>query len=123
MKTQKVEIELPVFDGYEFVGYRINTILDENLYVLRRDALGDYKLVKQDETSNVTNIRYFFYRKKQNRRIIFEETVVDYIKRGDFFLNNSGCVIKWFYKEQSLQKFIILKKIHDDFEVNNGWRI
>jgi len=22
MKMQKVEIELPVFDGYEFVGYR-----------------------------------------------------------------------------------------------------
>lgn len=120
METQKVEIELPVFDGYEFVGYRINTILDENLYVLRRDALGDYELVKQDEISNVTNIRYFFYRKKQKRRIIFEETVVDYVEPGELFMDDFGMPNIWEGKGPSFMKAPKLKKIQDDFEVNNG---
>lgn len=121
MKTQKVEIELPALYGYEFDGYRKpNDSECEKLYVYFQDDEGcDFFAPANCKVLNEKK-SYFFYKKKKPRRIIYEEVREDYLKQGDAYLDDSGCVNEWIYKEQSRDKKLILKKIHDDFEVNNG---
>lgn len=126
MKMQKVEIEVPKFYGYDFVGHRSLIIPNDNdLYVLIEHGEGEYS-IKQVELLNSRldcsrlDCKFFLYKKKRPRKIIYEEVREDYLKRGDLYLDDNGDVNEWVFREQSRDKNIILKKIHDDFEVNNG---
>lgn len=120
MKTQKVEIEIPIFDGYEFDGYRKPNDLEcEKLYVYFQDdkesdffAPANCKVLNEKKS-------YFFYRKKKPRRIIYEEVREDHLKRGDFYRDDDGDVNMWISDMQSREKHTIIKKVHDDFEANN----
>ena len=116
MKTQKVEIEIPIYDGYEFVEYGIvkkKHDLD-NYYIYVPSFLGLIMV-------NSLHIGEFhlIYKKKTPRRIIYEEVKEDYLKRGDFYCDEDGDVNMWISDMQSREKHPILKKVHDDFEVNN----
>ena len=116
MKTQKVEIEIPIFDGWEF--YKLAKINDLAVYEIDLAVLCDQMLISADFIHS-KNIEVAIYKKKKPRRIIYEEVREDYLKQGDTYLDSSGCVNEWIYKDQSRDKNFILKKIHDDFEVNN----
>ncbi len=120
MKTQKVEVELPDIYGYEFVGYRTLVVGDDSeLYVYMEFDKSEFAIEKITCLNVNLNQRYFLYRKKKPRRIIYEEVREDYLKQGDTYLDDSGCVNEWIYKDQSRDKNFILKKIQDDFEANN----
>jgi len=121
MKMQKVEIEVPKFYEYDFLGYRSLIIPGDNdLYVLIEHGEGVYS-IKQVELLNASlDCKFFLYKKKRPRKIIYEEVREYYLKRGDLYLDDNGDVNEWVFREQSRDKNIILKKIHDDFEVNNG---
>lgn len=117
MKTQKVEIEIPIFDGYEFVEYGI---------VKKKHDLDNYYIYFPTLegllcSANSFHIGEFhlIYKKKKPRRIIYEEVREDHLKRGDFYRDDDGDVNMWISDMQSREKHPILKKVHDDFEVNN----
>ena len=122
MKTQKVEIEIKAFDGYEFDGYRqLKLPEDMNAYVFfdcPEDEDYLYPISRNDWLS--TKHKYFIYKKKPLRKIIYEEVKEDHLKRGDFYRDDDGDVNMWISDMQSREKHPILKKVHDDFEVNNG---
>lgn len=128
MRMQRVEIDVPVFEGYDFL--RLGTVHeceanDSNIKVCRVSQNDDgtycYGLLNTSRFYNEETC--LIYRKKQPRKIIYEEAREDYLKRGDLYLNDNGCVNEWIFKDQSRDKNIILAKVHDDFEVKNGWRI
>ena len=125
MKMQKVEIEVPKFYEYDFVGHRSLIIPNDNdLYVLIEHGEGAYS-IKQVELLNSRldcsrlDCKFFLYKKKRPRKIIYEEVREDYLKRGDLYLDDDGVVNMWISDMQSREKHTILKKIHNDFEVNN----
>jgi len=119
MKTQRVEIELPDFDGYEFDGHRTPTLLDsDESYVCMSYPQCQMTLESAKHLSLNYAEKYFFFRKKKPRRIIYEEVKEDHLNRGDFYLIDSD-VYMWTSDTQSSYKRQILKKVHDDFEVNN----
>lgn len=112
MKMQKVEVEIPEFNGYEFYG--ISKIKDlpskKNEYVaLFHDGLIELEFVHQP------NIELVIYKKEPPRRIIFEETVVDYVKPGELYIDDFGMPNIWDGKGPSFMKASKLKKTHDDF--------
>lgn len=118
MKTQKVEIEIPIFDGYEFVEYGIVKKKHEldNYYIYFPPLEGLLCLANSFHIGEF----HFIYRKKPTRKIIFEETVVDYVEPGELFMDDFGMPNIWEGKGPSFMKASKLKKTLDDFEVNNG---
>lgn len=120
MKTQKVEIEIKVFDDYEFDGYRkLKLPEDMNAYVFFDCPEDEDHLNPISGTPLSAKHKYFIYKKKPLRKIIYEEVREDHLKRGDFY-RDDGDVNMWISDMQSREKHPILKKVHDDFEVNNG---
>ena len=119
MKMQKIEVEIPILDGWEFDGYRKLNITSDAKCVYME--INDYSAVKCADSLDVNSKKkYLFYKKKPPRKIIYEEVREDYLKRGDLYLDDNGDVNEWVFREQSRDKNIILAKIHDEFEVNNG---
>ena len=121
MKTQKVEIEIPDIDGYDFIGYReLNFPKDRELYIYMEFVNSEFE-IDQVKCLNVNlDQRYFLYRKREPRKIIYEEVREDYLNRGDFYRDDDGDVNMWISDMQSREKHTIIKKVHDDFEANNG---
>lgn len=118
MKTQKFEIEIKVFDGYEFDGYRrLKLPEDMNAYVFFDCPEDEDHLNPISGTPLSAKHKYFIYKKKQSRKIIYEEVREDYLNRGDFYRDYDGDVNMWISYIQSSVKRPILKKVHDDFEV------
>lgn len=124
MKMQKVEVEVPVFYGYEFDGYRKITDHDNNESYAYIEIPGNQSrlypakyLIKYSGLNNKKN--YFFYKKKKPRQIIYQEVREDHLKRGDFYRDDDGDVNMWISDMQSREKHPILEKIRDEFEVNN----
>lgn len=119
MKTKKVEIELPDIDGYEFVGYRTLVVGDDSeLYVYMEFDKSEFAIDKITCLKVNSSRREFLYRKRKPRRIIYEEVREDHLNRGDFYLIDSD-VYMWTSDTPSSYKRQILKKVHNDFEVNN----
>jgi hypothetical protein len=116
MKMQKVEVELPVFDGYEF--YKLAKINDLYLYDIDCFALCDGCLVDIC-IINSKNIEICIYKRIEPRKIIYQEIKKDYLKRGDFYRDDDGDVNMWISDMQSLEKHPIIKKVHDDFGENH----
>lgn len=114
MKTQKVEIELPVFDGYEF--YKFAKVNDLPAHEIDCAVLCDGMLICS-EFIHSKNIEVCIYKRKNPRRIIFEETVVDYVKPGELFMDDFGMPNIWDGKGPSFMQAPKLKKTLDDFEV------
>ena len=124
MKMQKIEVEIPIFEGWEFDGYR-SARKDEQLenlciYFVRAEIISEAVLIKAVNVAISPLNKYFFYKKKEPRQIIYEEVREDYLKRGDLYLDDDGDVNMWISDMQSREKHTILKKIHNDFEVKNG---
>ena len=116
MKMQKVEVEIPEFNEYEFYGLsKINDLPSKkNEYVaLFHDGLIKLEFVHQP------NIELVIYKKKPPRKIIYEEVREDHLKRGDFYRDEDGDVNMWISDMPSCEKHPILEKIRDEFEVNN----
>ena len=114
MKMQKVEVEIPEFNGYEFYGItRINNLpKNKNGFAaLFHDELIDLRYVHQP------NIELVIYKNKTLRKIIYQEVREDYIKRGDFYRDDDGDVNMWISDMQSREKHPIIEKIRDEFEV------
>ncbi len=112
MKMQKVEVEIPEFNGYEFHGIsKINDLPSKkNEYVaLFHDGLIELEFVHQP------NIELVIYKKKPPRKIIYEEVREDHLKRGDFYRDEDGDVNMWISDMPSCEKHPILKKVHDGF--------
>lgn len=120
METQKVEIELPYFDGYEFVGYReLNFPKDRELYVYMELANSEFE-IDQVKCLNVSlGQRYFLYREIEPRKIVYQEIKKDYLKRGDFYRDDDGDVNMWISDMPSREKHPILKKVYDGFGENH----
>ena len=116
MKTQKVEIEIPIFDGWEF--YKLAKINDLAVYEIDLAVLCDQMLISADFIHS-KNIEVAIYKKKKPRRIIYQEVREDHLKRDDFYRDDDGDVNMWISDMPSREKHPILKKVHDDFEVNN----
>ena len=125
MKMQKVEIEVPEFDGYEFVGYRC---LDEipapgTVYVLQdytsNPGNRDPELADAKFSMLFLSTKYFLYKKKPPRKIIFEEIEVGYVKPGNLYIDEYGLPRIWDGKCCSFMNAPKLRKVHDDFEVKN----
>lgn len=116
METQKVEIEIPIFDGYEF--YKLAKVNDLPVYEIDCAVLCDGMLICSDFIHS-KNIEACIYKRKNPRRIIYEEVRECHLKRGDFYRDDDGDVNMWISDMKSSEKHPILKKVHDDFEVNN----
>ncbi len=119
MKMQKVEIEVPIFDGYKFDGYR-SARKDEQLenlcvYFVRAEIISEVVLIKAENVAISPLNKYFFYKKKPPRKIIYEEVREDHLKRGDFYRDEDGDVNMWISDMPSCEKHPILKKVHDGF--------
>lgn len=124
MKMQKVEIEVPVFSGMEFIRFGIlskEEADDENIKVCAATTNMDGSV----HYSFLTSSRYsiglicMIYKKKPPRRIIFEEIEVGYVKPGDVFIDDYGMPKIWDGKCCSFTNAPKLIKVHDDFEVED----
>lgn len=125
METQKVEIEIPVFDGMEFLRIGIlsrSEAEDADIKVCSviHQKNGRYSYGGLADPEYYIGLINIIYRKKRQRRIIYEEVREDHLKRGDFYRDDDGDVNMWISDMQSREKHTIIKKVHDDFEVNNG---
>lgn len=116
MKMQKVEVEIPIFDGWEF--YKLAKINDLAVYEIDLAVLCDQMLISADFIHS-KNIEVAIYKKKKPRKIIYQEVREDYLKRGDFYRDEDGDVNMWISDMPSCEKHPILEKIRDEFEVNN----
>ena len=120
MKMQKVEIEVPVFEGYEFYKYGlIDESTPDDIHICRHQMSG-VQLVDKLRVVICKDTRYLIYKKKPSRRIIFEEIGVGYVKPGDLFIDDHGMLQIWDGKCCSFTNAPKLRKVHDDFEVKNG---
>ena len=120
MKMQKVEIEVPEFDGYEFYKYGIiDKSTPDDIYICRHQTTG-VQLTGIENVVIYEDTRYLIYIKKPPRRIIFEEIEVGYVKPGDVFIDDYGMLKIWDGKCCSFTNAPKLRKVHDDFEVKNG---
>lgn len=116
MKMQKVEIEIPIFDGWEF--YKLAKINDLAIYDIDFAVLCDQTLIYADFIQS-KNIEVAIYRKKKPRKIIYEEVREDHLKRGDFYRDDDGYVNMWISDMPSREKHQILKKVYDGFRENH----
>lgn len=120
MKMQKVEIEVPEFEGYEFYKYGIvDKSTPDDIYICRHQTTGA-QLIGITEVVIYDDTRYLIYIKKPSRRIIFEEIGVGYVKPGDLFIDDYGMLQIWDGKCCSFTNAPKLRKVHDDFEVKKG---
>lgn len=116
-----VQIEMPIIDGYKFVGYRELTLPKDNeLYIYMESS--DSELSYGYELGQVKNLnvnlgqRYFLYKKLEPRKITFREIRFGHCKAGDIFLkDDQGLILIWTSSIDSVEKHPILEKIHDDF--------
>lgn len=114
MIMQRVEIDVPVFEGYDFL--RLGTVHeceanDSNIKVCRVSQNDDgtycYGLLNTSRFYNGETC--LIYRKKQHNKIIFEEIRTDYPVFGEFYLREDGSVIRWKSSHQSETRFRIFK--------------
>jgi hypothetical protein len=118
MKTQKVEIELPAFEDWEFV--RLGGLTQSEL---ESDDIGVLACIDTD-TSHIMPVsssfaifsRCFIYKRKSRRRVVLEEYKIDYLQAGDIYIDAYGNVNKRFYTDyDQIVKYPILKKLKDEF--------
>ena len=76
MKMQKVEVEIPIFDGWEF--YKLAKINDLAVYEIDLAVLCDQMLISADFIHS-KNIEVAIYKKKKPRQIIYQEVKEDYL--------------------------------------------
>jgi len=117
MKTQKVEVELPAFEDWEFVRLGDLTELESE-----SDDMGVLSHTDTDAphilpASIFARFRHcFIYKRKKRRRVILEEYKIDYLQAGDIYIDVYGNVNKRFYTDYAqFVKYPILKKIKDEF--------
>lgn len=82
---QKVEIEVPEFEEWEFDGYRtLKPGEDKNVRVFF-DFLGDEHFLNPITSPIISpNHKYFFYKKKPQGEIIYKEVRADQSKMRRF---------------------------------------
>ena len=116
MKMQRVEIDVPVFEGYDFL--RLGTVHeceanDSNIKVCRVNQNDDgtycYGLLNTSRFYNGETC--LIYRKKQHNKIIFEEIKTDYPVFGEYYLTYDKCVLMWTTHSQTKNKYKILKLV------------
>ncbi len=118
MTTQKVEIELPEFEDWEFV--RFGKLKESEL---ESDDIGMLSFGTEINPPHIApavayaNFSHcFIYKLKKRRRVILEEYKIDYLQAGDIYMDAYGNVNKRFYTDyDQVVKYPILKKIKDEF--------
>ena len=117
MRMQRVQIDVPAFEGYDFL--RFGTVHESEL----NDS--NIKACKASQSDDGTyyygllnTAKWFYngescliYRKKQHNKIIFEEIKTDYPVFGEFYLRDDGSVVRWKSSHQSETRFRIFKLI------------
>ena len=120
MKMKMVQNEMPVFDDYEFDGYRtLKPVEDKNVRVFFDCPENEHFLDPITYPIISPKHKYFFYKKKPPRKIIYQEVREDHLKRGDFYRDDDGDVNMWISDMQSREKHPILKKVYDGFGENH----
>lgn len=118
MKTQKVEIELPDFEDWEFVRFgklKESEFVTDYFGMLSLDSVETHPHIIPG-CAYMMNNSCFLYRRKLRRRVVLEEYKIDYLQVGDIYMDAYGNVNKRFYTDyDQVVKYPILKKIKDEF--------